>query len=126
MDFSLAQPCEEPICSEDSRDSNVDPSNSDVDASHDANCKDETLDAPETNAMKTILEQQFNDGDGNGNGVNDGDRFTNLSVGNKGGSLLSNSHVRDNRLNDKKVKVEEGNKEIRRKSRKTATYVATV
>ena len=43
----MAQPCEEPICSEDSRDSNVGPSNLDVDASHDVNCKDETLDAPD-------------------------------------------------------------------------------
>ena len=52
MDSNLAQPCEEPISSEDSRDSNVGPNNLDVDASHDINCKDENSDAPEMNATE--------------------------------------------------------------------------
>ena len=63
MDSSLAQPCKEPIYSEDSRNSNVGPSNFDVDVSHDANCLDETLEAPEMNAIKTIMEKQSNDGE---------------------------------------------------------------
>ena len=107
MDSNLAQPCKKAICSEDSQDSNVVPSNSDVKALHDINCEDENLDAPETNATEIIVEQQSNDGDGAG--INDGDRFINSSVGNEKG-IMQNSHVRDNGLNDKKVKVEEGNK----------------
>ena len=89
MDTNLAQPYEGSVCSEDSRDSHVRPSNFDVVATHDANCKDEILEAPETNAMKSMMEQQSNNGDGN-----DGDRFINSSVGKKE-SFMSNSHVRD-------------------------------
>ena len=54
------------------------------------------------------MERQSNDRDEAG--INDGDRFINSSVGNEKGNLTSNSHVRDNGLNDKNVKVEEGNK----------------
>ena len=52
------------------------------------------------------MERQSNDRDEAG--INDGDRFINSSVGNEKGNLTSNSHVRDNGLNDKNVKVEEG------------------
>ena len=91
MDSNSAQPCKKAIGSEDSRDNNVAPSNSDVKALHDVNCEDENLDASETNATEIIMDQQSNDGDGKG--INDGDRFMNSSVGNKEESLKSNSHV---------------------------------
>ena len=78
MDSSLDSSNEKAICSEDSRDSNVGPSNSDVEASHDVNCKDENLDASETTVTEIIMEQQSNDGDGKG--INDGDRFINSSI----------------------------------------------
>ena len=102
MDSNLAQPCEKAISSEESRDSNVGPCNSDVDASHDLNCKDETLEAPKTSAMETTMEKQSNDG--NGNEIIDGNRFTNLNVGKKEG-IMTNRHLRVNGLNDKKLKV---------------------
>ena len=95
MDSNLAQPCEKAISSEDSRDSNVGPSNLCMEGSlpaHDVNFEDENLDAPETNAIETTMEKQSNDGDGKG--INDGDRFINSSVGKKE-SFMSNSHVRD-------------------------------
>ena len=75
MDSNLAPPCKKTICSEESRNRNVGPNNFDVVATHVADWKDETLDAPEMNAMKSTMGQQSNNGDGS-----DGDRFTNLSV----------------------------------------------
>ena len=81
MDSNLAQPCEKAISFEDSRDSNVGPSNSCVEGSvpaHNVNCQDENLDATETNAIETIMEKQPNDDDGKG--INDGDRFINSSI----------------------------------------------
>ena len=55
----------------------------------------------------TTMEQQSNDGDGNG--INDGNRFVSSSAG-KLKELMINRHVRVSGLNNKKVKVE-GNKE---------------
>ena len=91
MDSKLAQPCKEAICSEDSRDTNAEPNNSCLEGSqpaHYVNCEDEkNSDASEMNAMKITMEKRSNDGDGNG--INDGDRFINSSVGNKEGYLTS-------------------------------------
>ena len=56
-----------------------------------------------TNLMMVITKQQSNDGDGNG--IIDGDRFTNLSVGNKEGNLMQNRHLHADGLNDKNLKV---------------------
>ena len=79
-------------------------------AMHEANCKDETLDAPELNAMKNMMEPQSNNGDGN-----DGDRFVSSNVGKKK-ELLENRHLRVNGLNAKNLKVEEKLKERKRKT----------
>ena len=109
MDSKLAQPCKEAICSEDSRDTNAEPNNSCLEGSqpaHYVNCEDEkNPDAPEMNAMKITMEQQSNDGIGNG--TIDGERFVDSSIG-KMKELKTNRHVHVNGLNDKNVKIGEG------------------
>ena len=106
MDSNLAPPCKKAICSENSRDSNVDQINSFVEGSqpaHNVNCKGEKNSAaPKMNAMKITMEQQSNDG--NGNGTIEGERFVDSSVG-KMEELQSNRHLHANGLNNKNSKV---------------------
>ena len=106
MDSNLAQPWEKAVSSDDSRDSNVDPNNSDatvLQTAHHVNCEDEkNSDAMKTNAMEITMKQQSNNG--YGEGINDGIRFGNSSEGMKE-SFMINRHLHANGLNDKKVKV---------------------
>ena len=106
MDSNLAPPCKKAICSENSRDSNVDQINSFVEGSqpaHNVNCEGEKNSAaPKMNSMENGLKQQSNDG--NGNGTIEGERFVDSSVG-KMEELQSNRHLHANGLNNKNSKV---------------------
>ena len=106
MDSNLAQPWKETVSSEDSRDSNAEPSNSDatvLQTAHHVNCEDEKKsDAMKTNSMETTMKPQSNNG--YGEGINDGIRFGNSSEGYLE-TLLINRHFHANGLNDKKVKA---------------------
>ena len=106
MDSNLAQPWKKAVSSDDSRDSDVDPNNSDatvLQTAHHVNCEDEkNLDAMKTNAMETTMKPQSNNG--YGEGINDGIRFGSSIEGMKK-ELMTNRHFHANGLNDKKVKV---------------------
>ena len=58
--------------------SSISPRESQVALSH-GNCEDELQEAPEIGKTETTMEEQSNNG--NGTGINDGDRFINSRLG---------------------------------------------